>query len=277
MDATGWAALATTASAVVVGWQAWETRRTAQAAEDALGVAREDLSSAQKSLALANRTLETTQAQHLDAVRARLDARAANLRVEVDPLPSWPPLAPSQMGGEPQPWPHGHEFRTGRDLGEPIVLRTVVKVRNAGTQPASVTIHPPLRLAEQQYPTSPYASEVVIEGGGTVAAVLEESRPLEAWMTNWDDRQQGRNPSNVVTAQIVYSDPWDNGVIDRWTLELTGVPVRPVDGDDAAWRLNHWGDRMPPNVWAHVAPAERLYFLSKARDEGLVSDQSHPE
>jgi hypothetical protein len=250
-QATVLAAVATTASAVVIAWQAWETRRTAAATEKTLVVGQESLS--------------TSKALAVEALRTRLDARGQALRVHVAP-PAWPPLQPSDFG-DAQPLPHGHTYRMSRDRDEQLVLRAELEIRNEGNRDATLVLIPPLRPQGESGPYPPHGYQRVVPRGGRLQATLEEARPISQWVQNWDDAQAGRPPSVVIVAEIVCSDGFDEGVIDRWRIELTGRPIRPIDGDDSGWALNHQLDAAPRPISATVPPQERLYYLSKRADQ----------
>jgi hypothetical protein len=250
-QATVLAAVATTASALVIAWQAWETRRTAAATEKTLAVGQESLSTS-KDLAV-------------EALRTRLDARGQALRVHVTQT-SWPPLQPSDFG-DPQPLPYGHTYRMSRDRDEQLMLRASFEIVNEGDRDATLSLHPPLRPLGESGPYPPYGYDRVVPGGGRLEARLEEARPISQWVQNWDDAEAGKPPSVIIVAEIICSDGFDEGVIDRWRIELTGRPIRPIEGDDSGWALNHQLDSAPSPISATVPPQERLYYLSKRADQ----------
>lgn len=250
-QATVLAAVATTASAVVIAWQARETRRTAAATEKTLTVSQESLS--------------TSRALAAEALRTRLDARGQAVQIHVD-HPEWPPLEPSDFG-DPQPLPYGHTYRMSRDRDQQLMLRASLLIVNEGDSDARLTLTSPLRPVGKSgpYPASGY--QLVVSPGERLEARIEEARPISQWVENWVDDQAGNPPSVVIVAEIICSDRFDEGVIDRWRIELTGRPIRPMEGDDSGWALNHQLDSAPSPLSATVPPQERLYYLSKRADQ----------
>jgi hypothetical protein len=253
VDATVAAAIATSISAGVIAWQAWETRRTAQAARESLKVGQESLDTARQLAA--------------EAFRARLDARGQALRVHVAP-PEWPPLEPSRYG-EPQPLPGGIEYRMPRDADRRVMLRARLEIRNEGARDAKIALHPPLIPEGEPGPPPSTGYERVLAPGKRLEARLDEARRVGEWIDSWRRRETSQEPGSVIVATIVCSDAFDEGVIDRWRIEMYGTPLRPIPQDDSGWVLNQ-PTGMPggtPPLWAWVTPHERLYYISKIRDQ----------
>lgn len=248
-QATVMAAVATLLSAGVIAWQAVEIRRTAKATEKTLRVAQDSLSTS-KDLAV-------------EALRARLDARGQAVRVHVA-QPAWPPLEPSLSGGEPQPVPLVTTYRMSGESDRPLMLRADLEIVNEGDRVATVNLHPPLRPDGESGPCPPNGYERVVARGGRLQARLEEARPVSEWVQNWRDGQEGRPPSVIIVAEIVCSDGFDEGVVDRWRIELTGHPIRPIPGDDSGWELNRQLGSANSPLSSTAPPHERMYFLSKS-------------
>ena len=251
-QATVMAAAATTVSAVVIAWQAWETRRTAGAAEKTLTVGQESLS--------------TSKALAVEAVRTRLDARGQAVRIHID-QPEWPPLEPSSFG-EPQPLPRGHNYKLSGDRDHQLMLRAHFEIVNEGERDATLNLNPPLRPDGASGPHPQFGYQRVVPRGGRLKASFEEARPISQWVQNWVD-VTARKPSSVVLiAEITCSDGYDEGVIDRWRIEMTGLPIRPIQGDDSGWEPNHQLDPACP-ISATVLPQERMYYLSKRGEQRI--------
>ncbi|MEV8183424.1 hypothetical protein [Specibacter sp. NPDC078692] len=71
-----WSAIATACSAVFIGWQAWETRRTAQASRKAATDSRDAVKIANATLELATEQAQQSAILVKDSIRARLDIKA---------------------------------------------------------------------------------------------------------------------------------------------------------------------------------------------------------
>ena len=102
------AAGAASLSALVVAWQAFETRRAANAAVASLDLTRSAQGAAEQSLAAAVQLAS-------EAARSRRDARAPLINVRLQSEPDWPPLQPSSFG-KPQPL-RGTKFRVPKRNG----------------------------------------------------------------------------------------------------------------------------------------------------------------
>lgn len=246
------AAAATTTSAVVIAWQAWETRRTAEATE--------------KTLKVSQDSLTTSKALAVEAARTRLDARGQAVRIHID-QPEWPPLEPSSFG-DPQPLPHGHHYRMSRDRDQELMLRAHFAIVNEGERDATLNMNPPLRPDGASGPYPHYGYQRVVPPGGRLEGSFEEPRPVSQWVQNWEDGRTNTPFSAILVAEVTCSDGFDEGVIDRWRIEMTGVPIRPIEGDDSGWALNHQPDPIRP-VSASVLPQERMYYLSKRAEQRI--------
>lgn len=71
-----WSAIATACSALFIGWQAWETRRTAQASRKAASDSRDAVKIANATLELATEQSQQSAILAKDSIRARLDIKA---------------------------------------------------------------------------------------------------------------------------------------------------------------------------------------------------------
>ena len=71
-----WSAIATACSALFIGWQAWETRRTAEASRKAASDSRDAVKIANDTLKLATEQAQQSAILAKDSIRARLDLKA---------------------------------------------------------------------------------------------------------------------------------------------------------------------------------------------------------
>lgn len=139
-----------------------------------------------------HRAAAGTEATLMEAVKARLDARAPWLRVlieEPEPVPREPS---STWGAEPQPLPSNTTYRMPRDHERQLLLRTAGQIINDGPDIIQVQLHPPLTLAEAPNadlrPRVQYAHTVLLRPGASAPFRLEEARPLHEWINNWEAR-----------------------------------------------------------------------------------------
>lgn len=256
-DASGWvAAIAATTAALVVTWQAWETRSAAQASRDAV--------------VTANAALELSRQQAAESVRARIDAATPRISVLLPSEPAWPPLEPSiYLGGHPQPLPIGlvpEPMHMPRDKARQILVRTPVTIVNGSDSHVQVEVG---LLTDDTGKLVP--SPVRIEPQDRFEAWFAATRSLEQWIEVYRAREAGQ-PGDAVFGSVYYSDLADTGVADRWDLELSGTPVEPVANIDGAWQLitapDHLSGR-PGAIGLGVPFRKRTYYLSKSKDQRL--------
>ena len=91
---------------------------------------------------------------------------------------------------------------------------------------------------------------------------FETTRSIEEWARR--HREPGEEEH---TTTVRYSDPYDDGVIDEWSMMLEGFPIVPV-----AQRQSHWEvateQRIDvpalPSADVVIMPMNRRYFASKS-------------
>jgi hypothetical protein len=164
-----------------------------------------------------------------------------------------------------------YEFRRdATGLCASSTTRSKVRCFPEGDRSVSLTIDGAVKLLR------PDASAVRIEGNQITVALepgascefrLEDARILADWAT----QRQGRDSGTAAipeAAELICSDPYDEGIIDRWRLETFSYPVQPKSGDVAAWLLRPpLSD--PPVIMSHVGPTRREYYVSKQDDRRL--------
>ncbi|MBY8868710.1 hypothetical protein [Streptomyces sennicomposti] len=246
------AAVATSASALFVAWQAGETRRSTNISQHAL---------------------TSSQAVALDAARGRLDDQAPQVEVHLTPETAWPPLGPS--AGWPQPWPPAQEWHFPRDEDTLLALRVTVHVTNHSDRPVHATFegdlyHPYVEGADR--PTR-MDRRLLLDPGQSVAADLRKHFPLKDWAENHRayTEETGDRPAQALALVRVHDDR-DNGVIDSWELALSGAPIQPDPERAGVWRLT---PPMPDESALRCVdfelqpPRVRTYWLSRSKNMPL--------
>ena len=132
-NAASWAAAgAAILAAGVVAWQAWETRRSADASRDAV--------------VAANAALDLSRQQVAEAVRARIDASMPQLVVQAPREVQWPPLSPPRnLGDHPQPFPRSGEFAVmhiPKHDAEQIMVRAEFTIINESSRHVELATSP---------------------------------------------------------------------------------------------------------------------------------------
>jgi len=258
-DAPSWvAAGAAVVAAIVVGWQSWEIRRSAEASRDAV--------------IAANAALQLTRQQAAEAVRARIDAATPTITVSAPPTPEWPPLEPSGfMGGEPNPLVAGlagSPMHMPRDSARLITVRVAVKVINESD------IHVAVNCPGLVDHTLTQIGPVQLEPQGVVhPAWFAVTHTLEEWIGVYRAREAGAGvePDSGI---VFYLDPADTGATDTWQLAIDGCPIEPVADREGMWRIigaNAPLSGLPGAMGVRPVIRQRQYYLSKQRNEKLSS------
>jgi hypothetical protein len=258
------AAIATTVSAVVIAWQAYETRRAA-------GAARQGLDLSRASLAAADEALDVSRESVLAMIRGRLEDRAALISVLAAPTNTEAVLHEARtMGESPAPWPGDTEFRRNGDDYMRLMLGAQFEVTNHGSRSVQIWLDGPITILRSPVAEPGFRARkiVTLTPGEKVEFRVEEAHPLVHWVERWESRARGEAVENDIVAQVQVDDGFDEGMIDRWDLVVSAHPVRPKPADVAAWVLrNHEQD--PPLVTSAVMPMVRSYYRSKASNEPL--------
>ncbi len=275
--ATGAGAIITGVSAGLIAWQARETRRTADVGQSGVEIGRQ--------------SLEVSQALAIDSTKARLDARAP--RIFVRSAPTQGEVVMGRSGsGLPQPWPIDRTFRRTEDDYTTLLVGAQIDVTNEGDRSQRICIigavgasAPTLvssgskrarvggyieLLRPEGANLTPNSDQVTIflAPGESCEFRLTEARTVQQWATCWDAHTKGdANPSKSI-GQVTCSDPYDEGVIDRWTIELYGYPIEPIPNDLAGWKVRN-GQKNPQVAEVAVMQQERAYYLSKKENREL--------
>ncbi|WP_369371736.1 hypothetical protein AB1046_00020 [Promicromonospora sp. Populi] len=264
-------------AAVAAGLFAWRaahwTKEQAKAADDQVTVAHAALALAQQE----------AQDARDEAAHQRSEARRATLRLEearIDATmptitvltsePLWPPVEPSIVGGDANPLPVGTAspvLHMPRDADRRIAVRMPVTIRNDSQQ--HVAIMPGGFLDSNSLTLGNRPTE--IPPGQSVFGQVEANRSLGEWAEIYHARIDG-DPGAEHVATIVYLGQGDTSANDTWTIMLGGTPVEPVPKLDGVWRIIeevHRGDGGIAAMGGGARPRERIYFLSKSRNERL--------
>ncbi len=226
---------------LVVGWQAWEMRKTTRLTRDIA----------------------------LDSLRGRLDDQAPQVEVLVQNV-SWPPLMASSDSW-PDPWPTTTTWRFPRDEEQQLLLSAQVVVKNHSDRVVRVEYDGDLFGPAGERPRR-MTSQAILPHVD-LPVVLQGGAALKQWARNHDLEQQGRPHEAVVRGTITMHDDRDQGVTDTWDLELSGSPIVPEPDLDGTWRLT------PPHIDGRdgsrclkydIQPVRhRVYWLSRTNGAAL--------
>lgn len=105
---------------------------------------------------------------------------------------------------------------------------------------------------------------------------------VEDWIANHRAQHSGRKGTEddpdlplagVVRGEVAVDDGDDNGVIDIWSLSLTGCPLEPVPDVDGSWRVPSVLPEWVP-ITARVSRRQRAYWRSKVRGHELLPPEA---
>ncbi len=285
--ATGAGALVTGITGGLIAWQAWETRKTAQAGRDAVAVGRQGVDVARHTLAIsrdsqqaafdsieigradvevARDSLAISRRMAIDSTKARLDNRAPKLLVLATDTDS--DVRGKSDVGQDQKWPTDAELRRTRDDNVRLSVGAVFRIVNEGDRSVLVRVQGDVdyfRAIGPRFNRVDGELHTWLNPEQSCVFRLRSSRPLQEWAEIWQARQQGLSDPACTNGTIICSDPYDEGVVDRWDIQFHGYPVESRLGDVAAWVVRT-GETDPPVVRATVYPQEREYFVSKRRN-----------
>ena len=256
--ATGAGAIVTGFSAGLIAWQAWETRRTAKVGQSGVEIGRQ--------------SLEVSQALAIDSTKARLDARAPRIWVRSAPTQGEVVMGKSEVG-LPQPWPLEQTFRRTEDDHKTLLVGAQIDVTNEGDRSQRICIAGNVQLLRPEGANlTPNSGQITVflGPGKSCEFRLMEAGHVDSWAANWDSYQKGDVHLCKSIGQVTCSDPYDEGVIDRWTIELYGYPIEPIPNDIAGWKIRN-GQTNPPVVEVVVMQQVRAYYISKNENRELGS------
>lgn len=243
------AALATSVSVGFIAWQIRLTRKSVEATESALRVAREEF--------------EHSRVLRNDAQRAAIDSEMPKLTVEVTHQSSEVWRSDFRGLGSPASSEEfielevGHEFTTPRDDGTLLQVRLQVSVSNDGPRRAVVSFN---------------GRDVVIKVGETYSEWVTRTQPLSQWIEIAKDRQLGNPGEEPVVASLVYIYPGDAGAIEVHEVIQGGTFVEPIPDNFGGWRIRDFA-RTPSNptlaMNAVVNPFTRKYWMSRKDERPL--------
>lgn len=268
-DATWTAAAAAGATGLVIVWQSWASARAAEAAEQGLTQSQEAVDRAQASLEVAQASLRVSQVLAIEAERARLDASGPPFLHVSFGRPTWPPWVregPNQGMALLDP---ARVFHLPRDQKVQLVLRA----EGTLTNPSDRAVRVGLYVTDHALVSGTLVSEpggwFLLGPNTELRLTLEEAKTIDTWKLNYEAWQ--RNEPNVAkgVGEVIVDDGADNGVHDRYPIEVGGNVLQPAEGFTEAWRLHDPNPDGQPAGWATVRPRERVYFRSKVGNQRL--------
>ena len=262
-DAAATAAAAAGVTAIIIGWQSSETRRAANAANDGLNKAQDTLDKAGESLEVARKSLREAQVMAVESQRARLDATSPSVRITIE--------KPQLASG------HSSSFRLPKDSDLTVSLETRGSLFNDGARSVRIRFKGDVTgvtrvLGIWQEVGGGYWS---LSSAGNVAFVVNFKGTVREWAENYQAETQGKALTHSSSATIDVSDDFDQGIVDQWTICLTGCPLwSSLDGSSSqAYRDYDLSD----HVNVTLEPRVRHYWISKRSAVELHQPPADPE
>lgn len=79
--------------------------------------------------------------------------------------------------------------------------------------------------------------ERILRPGESVRFVWSDGHSLEDWVDAYNNSYPP-NPRGACFLEVVVSDYLEDGIIDNLYLEMSGRPLRPIDGDTGGWQYS---------------------------------------
>lgn len=273
VDWTAISSIATSVAILGVAWQANETRKTARETRRTAEVATE-------SLEIARESVQISRDLSLEAIKNRLDSRSPRLKVFAAPTSTERTRSSSAVqhsGDLGNEWPMDRVFRRTEDDHQYLTLGAQFAVENQGDATAEVWIDGPVNWLRPSGPSvkfDPSRVIVTLTPGERCEFRLEKTLPLQEWAEAWTTRSNDGNQEPARTiGEVICSDSHDDGVIDRWKLEMWCYPVEPKPGDIAGWVLRPSQIATtpdPPVVTTYVGKQRRDYYFSKEENRKMT-------
>jgi hypothetical protein len=283
------AAVAAVGAAMLVGWQSWETRKSANASADAATTANAAVELSRSALEIAREEEHHTRELIAEGIKARIDQRMPAVKVTVEPSAVWPPYEPSVSGGEANQLQPGFTYRLPRDRDKLIIARYRFSVENEGDRAATLGMSHPWRGGADLIGKFVPATEEQSSGlyhlapGYGLRGYFDVQRTVYEWMEIAQYRLTGQ-PGEQFSFEISLGDEQDTGAIDRHEIVCGGTPLVPVEDQEGAWQLSPGQfleyNKKSPVLAAILLPTKRIYYLSRANnlllDDGRRSSEIEP-
>lgn len=263
--ATGVAAIVTAVTIVFIFKQTRATRKAAEQAERSADAAYQALEHSQKQLDYAQRQHMQSMYMAAEGVKARIDAEMSRLLLQSASVYSAEALDQNgtqvvfvEPGDDSRELTHLMKFQMKNDgpgsakirCSEPVKYHTVDSAGHESIQ----------QLAESE--------QVIPLGvGQTLHGEYKVRRSVRDWINSFEARER-REQSERHQFTIRSLTDADTGAHELHYISLAGTALVPLPQQKGAW-VHRTADDMKENLTAFVEPIERMYFLSRRRNEKL--------
>lgn len=245
------AASATALSALFIAWQILLTRRSVQATDATLQIAREELDH--------SRNLQ------VEAQRAAIDAEMPKLFLAVAHDVEFVSATDTRErdmfapgGSSPTRVEPGREYVLPRDADVKLEVVVSVTIANDGPRRAEL-------IAGAAYGEVLGMQARALNVGETVSVRFTRVATVEEWAAIHESRSRGES-EQVIVGEVTYIFPGDTGAIERHEIAQGGTVLEPVPDHLGAWRVrdltgkNSMGIK---HIGSVVQPFTRQYWESR--------------
>jgi hypothetical protein len=241
----GWgilAALATSISALVIAWQAIETRRAANQAKRSVDQAKASAEAARDAVDVSQSILRESEISRIDAGVPRVIVTARDLNLNQV-------MEETNIGDEqvmPNTW-----FTLPRDANRRLYVTGGMNILNEGPGSVALQSFGSLRLGESIPP-----STITLSVGDTTYGIYRATRTVAEWIALAETREGG-NPGEDIVYGIFHRGPRDAEATESIEIHIGGTLLERIPNETGNWRASP-----QPNMAAVVAPAKRTYYRS---------------
>lgn len=251
------AALATIISAAFIAWQIRLTRKSVEATDRTLDIARQEF--------------ERGRHLEVEAQKARIDAEMPRLFVSFANL--WDhayfgdETEPDVYSMEPSPKriPDGFEFALPRDAARLVSIAYTLSIANDGPGRAQVFLDAP------RSPQNLERRSMTIKAGDQALETSWRTQTVQEWVDIYESRKTGQS-GDVPIAQVIYFFPGDVGALERHEVVQGGAVLEPDPQRLGVWRVGKFAGPLvgePIGIGTAVLPFTRTYWASRIRSERL--------
>lgn len=260
------AAIATTASAGIIAWQAIETRKSAEAANRAATAGEAAVEVANASLAISQEQSHQAQFTALEAIRSRLDD-----------------MGPSVTMAFTFDGPIGYAIgaSSSEDRYEPIVVGTLLQVpqeqnkwlyavyrirlTNSAPRPVTAYVYPKV-FREFGSPSglTDGRETVQIPANDGISVFMAVGTTVERWVYGAENDRHG----HVICGEGGWSTSLETrqGIVLSQQVKILGSIIRPQQfGRAGEWELQGVGPDINYSSRLDVRKVDRLYYIDEDR------------
>jgi hypothetical protein len=263
------AASAAIAAAAVVAWQSYETRRSANASNQAAQAANSAVELSRSTLEIARREEGHSRTLITSTIKGQMDSNILPVTFEVAQFPFWPPtLRQWKFPDKDEVVSEYHTFRAPDDLQRTLVMKYGFVLTNENRYSITLDTEPWLDHTEsirkgkfELAPDMSYTGWIVFE------------RSIEDWVSRSKAYLSHGAPLDDSFSFMVTST-LDAGAIDKYEMRMSGTPLVPIDHGGTTWRLREVVTN-PESQFPEIAPTarrvptRRTYWSSIAQREQL--------